>query len=106
MNLKGLFMTVQIQNYTIKTEDKYNFGLYKSVPKGTFQGQGGKGNKDKVIGYYGSLSGALLKLVNNELLESNSTRDAKTLLEAISSLETLINNAFNIKPKETLCKIS
>lgn len=99
-------MQIKILDYTIKTEDKFNFGLYKTVAKGSFGGKSANGNKDKFIGFYAILSGALNKIVNNELLESKDIVDAKTLIEAISTLKTHIDSAFNIKPKESLCLVA
>ena len=99
-------MIVKIGDYTIQTEDKYNFGLYKTVAKGSFAGKTTQGKKEKSIGFYGNLSFALNKIVNNELLESKDIVDAKTLIEAISTLKTHIDSAFNMKPKESLCLVA
>ena len=94
-------MNLQIGVYLIKTEDKYKFGLYKEVPKGKIFGKQGDGTTLKLIGYYGTLAGALNKLINNEFLESDDLRDVKSILERFNTLETLLNDVFNIKPNNT-----
>ena len=92
---------LKLDNYTIKKEDKYNFGLYKTTEKGSFAGKKAEGVTDKLIGYYGTLSGAIMKLCNNELLDGkDSLRDAKSILDAISTLKTKVNSICNIKPKD------
>ena len=93
-------MKLVIGDYTIKTEDKYNFGLYKTVQKGTAFGKGGDGTTEKLVGYYGTLSGAINKLLNNELLEADDSLDLEKLMELITTVETRVNKAYNIRASE------
>ena len=92
-------MKIKFGKYTIKKEDKFNFGLYKTVKKGTAFGKGGVGTTEKFIGYYGKLSGAVNKLLNNEILESDDVLDLKSLLETISRIETLVESKYDKEAK-------
>ena len=93
-------MNLKFGLYTIRKEDKYNFGLYKTQPKGRAFGKGGEGTTEKLIGYYGKLSGAVNKLINNDLLESDNLGDAQAVIEAISRIETLVESKFDIEPQD------
>jgi len=88
-------MEVQIGNYTIRTMDEYNFGLYKTRAKGSFRGKQGEGEVEVHIGYYGKLSGALNKMVNDSLLSSDDISTAEDILNALTAIETQLNQAFN-----------
>jgi len=91
---------MNIENYKINKLDSYQFVMTKTVPKGQFGKEEAKqGTTDKFIGYYPTLGSALKKLVNNELLE-NELSTAQEVLVAISTLETKIDEAYNLKPKD------
>ena len=97
-------MSIKIGKYTIKKADDLQFSLHETKAKGSFRGKQAEGNKDELIGYYGYLSIALNKIVNLTALETvgddNISLQAKELLEAISTLETHINNAYKFRPKD------
>ena len=88
-------MNVQIGNYTVKTMDEFNFGLYKTRAKGSFRGKQGEGEVEVHIGYYGRLSGALNKMLNDSLLSSEDITTVKDILNALTTIETQLNQAFN-----------
>ena len=89
-------MEAKFGKYTVKREDKFNLSLWKSVPKGTAFGKVGVGDKEKFIGYYSNLSGALIKLLNNELLESGDILVAEDILKEITRVETLIKLNYDV----------
>ena len=83
---------LRFKNYTIKREDKFNVTL--SVTRAKQQTHLHKkvveGNKTEVIGYYSTLEGALKALVNRYVLDEGDLRDVESVLEAISTVESLI----------------
>ena len=94
-------MRLEIGKYTVTTFDEYNFGLYETKKKGTFRGKEGVGNKEVLLGYYGSISGAMIKIVNETLLSSDEHFTAQSIKELISTVETNLNDAYsNIKPNK------
>ena len=101
-------MKLEIGKYTVTTLDEYNFGLYETKKKGTFRGVESEGNKEHLIGYYGSLNGAMNKIVNETLLSSDEHFTAQSIKEAFTTVETNLNNAYSkIKPakKEEIWKL-
>lgn len=95
-------MELKFDRFTIKGDGEYNFVLYETVQKGTFRGEAGEGTIDKLIGYYGSLGGALIKAVNQTFLTSPEHFTAETLLEAISTLETKLESVVVLEDEDEL----
>ena len=82
-----------LDKYKMEVQDEYNIKLTIDVPKG--KKPGGKEPKEgetseKVIGYFGTLAGALQKIVNLELNSSTNTTSPEKILNALTALETAI----------------
>ena len=84
-------MKIEIGKYKIKQQDEYNLVLSVTVPKGIAFDKGGEGTTDKFVGYYTTLSGAMSKIMNTELLNaskmSDEYLDAEGVIVAISAME-------------------
>lgn len=84
-------MNLNIGNYTIRKEDKWNVTLSVTRPKQPSPLHPEvTGDKVEVVGYYADLKSALKSLLNRTLLDDFDIRDAKELLEAIQLAEERI----------------
>ena len=83
-------MEIKFGKYTVSKEDAFNYKLTKTVDKGTAFGKVGVGTTEKRLGYYGNISDALRKLLNNEILEDENIKDIETILTKIKDVEELI----------------
>lgn len=94
-------MKIEIGKYTITTEDSYNFGLYETKTKGSFRGKQAEGTTEKLIGYYGRLSDAMSKIVNETVLTSDEHFTAESLKVLILTVESNLNDAYDkVKPRD------
>ena len=85
---------MKLDKYKLVVQDEYNIKLSEEVLKKEAFGKIPKEGEtsEKIIGYYGSLSGALRKIVNLELNSKTDTNTLENVLEQISALETSIES--------------
>ena len=92
---------MRLCNFTITALDEYNFALYEEKEKGKFRGKETKGVKQQLIGYYGTLGGALNALLKQHFISRIDKDTAESLLSGLTALETKINEQFgHIKTKD------
>ena len=84
-------------NYTIKREDKHNVTLTVTKPKGSFAGVKAEGTTVEILGYYGTLHGALKSLLNRYVLDVGDLRDVQSILNAISTVESQLKSMYRGK---------
>ena len=95
-------MKVSIDKFTIETLDDYNFSLFETRPKKPMRGS----EEDtsglttmKHIGYFGSLSFALKKILS-ETLKASDELTTQQLFDKLTTIETAIDIKYgHIKPK-------
>ena len=96
---------IKLGKYTITKEDNLNFGLYETTNKGKFRGKQAEGTTEKLQGYYGYLNMAMSKIMHLELINtSHEYLDAKAILEAISTVESNLNDAYRHRPYDYIAK--
>ena len=84
---------MNIDKYNLVIQDEYNIKLSEVVLKKEAFGKVPKegDTSEKIIGYFGSLAGAIKKIVHLELNSKTDTFTLETILEAISELEQRID---------------
>ena len=87
---------MNIDKYNISIQDEYNIKLSVDIPKKEAFGKKPKDGEttEKIIGYFGTLSGCLTKIVNLEIDSRVDTNTPEEILKAISALELLIDKKY------------
>jgi len=82
-----------LDKYKLVVQDEYNIKLSEEVLKKEAFGKVPKDGEtsEKIIGYYGTLAGALKKVLHLELNHKTDTNTLEEVLKQISALETLID---------------
>ena len=87
-------MELKIGSYTVKTFDEMNIVVVKTrAKKPSLKEPKPTGTVDAQLGYYGSVEGALLKIVNDHLANVAEISEAGDLLREIGSLKAMIKKA-------------
>jgi len=81
-----------LDKYIATVQDEYNIKLSEVVLKKEAFGKVPKDGEtsEKIIGYYGTLSGVLQKILHLELNSKTDTNTLEDILKQISSLEECI----------------
>lgn len=81
-----------LDKYELTVQDEYNIKLSEIVPKKEAFGKVPKDGEtsERNIGYYGTLAGAIKKIVHLELNSKTDTNILEDILKDISVLETCI----------------
>ncbi len=97
-------MVLELENYIIRTDDEYNFKLseIKLKTKGGFGKELVEGETiEKILGYFGTLDQALMKLLNNELLNNSDDKVvAEDIIELITSVKAMLESTCHVRPRE------
>ena len=85
-----------IDKYKIVVLDELNLKLTVEMPKRTSFGKDYVEGEttEKFLGYFGTLSGALIRLVNNELKSQTDESTVQELIESLNTLESRIESKY------------
>lgn len=85
---------LSVDNIEIVASDEYNFSLYHIREKKSFAGKKAEGRKKELIGYYGNLASALIKVLNMAILKEDRQISIQELIKAISTSEAHLKAKF------------
>jgi hypothetical protein len=90
---------MDIERFKVVSFDEHNFAVYetRAITKGDNAGK----EKDMLLGYYGSLAGALNKVCSEALKDSLEHSTADELLHAVRGLYEVVDKRYgSIKPNQ------
>jgi len=88
---------MNIDKYKMTIQDEYNIKLSIDIPKKEAFGKKPKDGEtsEKIIGYFGTLAGAIKKMVHLEIDSKVDTFTAEEIISSIVTLETLIESKYS-----------